>query len=161
MVKENEVVGPKLWMYRVDDKSIWHITGGYGQPDHKKTLCDKCTIEAKNIVYEPRDIVPYKGMTDMKNYCKNCLNMMVYEAMSEQILFSQIKVPGGGTFGAENLTRFLNRKSPPIELNHAPPLINAKCAKAGDVAGDPPPKRYKYTVKSTIEAKRRKKNRNS
>jgi len=49
MVKENEVVGPKLWMYRVDDKSKWHITGGYGQPDHKKTLCGRHTIDAKNI----------------------------------------------------------------------------------------------------------------
>ena len=159
MVKENEVVGPRLWMFRVDDKSKWHITGGYGQPDHKKTLCGRRTIDAKNIVYDPRDIVPYVGMTNMNQYCKECLNMMVYESLSEQIIFCQIQLPTGETFGEHSIKRYLTRKEP-LELNNAPPLKDANCATAGNVAGDPPPKRYKYTLKSTIEAKRRKKDRN-
>ena len=85
--------------------------------------------------------------------------MMVYESLSEQIIFSQIQLPTGETFGEHSIKRYLSRKKP-LELNNAPPLKEANCARAGDVAGDPPPKRYKYTLKSTIEAKPRKKDRN-
>ena len=157
MAKDNEVVGPKLWMWRKKRTEPWHITGGYSQPDHKTTLCGRRSIGATDIVYDPRDIVPYKGLTDMKNYCKNCLNMMVYEAMSEQILFSQIKVPGGGTFGETVLTKYLKRKSPAIELNNAPALKDANSAKAGEVAGSPPPKKYKLMTKSQLEKKQKEK----
>lgn len=82
--------------------------------------------------------------------------MMVYESLSEQIIFCQIQLPTGETFGEQSIKQYLTRKKP-LELNNAPPLKVANRAKAGDVAGDPPPKRYKYTLKSTIEAKRRKK----
>ncbi len=157
MAKGNEVVGPKLWMWRKKRTEPWHITGGYSQPDHKTTLCGRRKIDATDVVYDPRDIVPYKGMTDMNNYCKNCLNMMVYESMSEQVLFSQIKVPGGGTFGATLLANYLKRKSPPIELNNPPPLKDAKSAKAGEVAGSPPPKKYKLMTQSQLEKKQREK----
>lgn len=157
MAKDNEVVGPKLWMWRNKSSDPWHITGGYSQTDHQKTLCGNRNIPPSAIVYDPRDIVPYKGMTDMKNYCLNCLNMMTYEAMAEQILFSQIKLPNGKTFGEVNLTRYLNRKSPKIELNDAPPLKDANSAKSSDVSGSTPPKKYKLMLKSQLEKKEREK----
>jgi hypothetical protein len=77
--------------------------------------------------------------------------------MSEQILFSQIKVPGGGTFGETVLTKYLKRKSPAIELNNAPALKDANSAKAGEVAGSPPPKKYKLMTKSQLEKKQKEK----
>ena len=83
--------------------------------------------------------------------------MMTYEAMAEQILFSQIKLPNGKTFGEVNLTRYLNRKSPKIELNDAPPLKDANSAKSSDVSGSTPPKKYKLMLKSQLEKKEREK----
>jgi hypothetical protein len=127
------------------------MTGGYGQPDMKKCLCAKKITTTK--VVDIRDVVPYREGKDWKQYCLKCLNMMTYEALEYKIMFAAVETPvRGKTFGSEVIAGQLTRRSPTTELSKAPskPAI----AKIKDVAGSPPPKKYKHRLQSSMKPKK-------
>jgi len=151
---DNEILGPKLWLWKGSQDKKWHVTGGYGQPDMKKTLCAK-SIPATSSVISTRAVVCRKGGRDYKQYCLKCLNLVGYEALEEKIIFSAVKTPDGGTFGGAIISPQLNRRSPQPELNEGPK--RPKKYKIKDVAGSQAPVRYKHRLKSQIEKKEREK----
>lgn len=149
---DNEILSPvPIWIW-VDPKTkLKHLTGGYGQPDMKKCLCSK-KITTQTVV-DVRDVVPYKEGKDYQQYCLKCLNMLRYEALEYKIYFAAVNTPvKGKTLGSEIIAGQLTRRSPPTELNQAP--AKPKTAKIKDVAGSPPPKKYKHRLQSSIKPKK-------
>lgn len=149
---DNEILSPvPIWIW-VDQKTKKkHLTGGYGQPDMTKCLCSKKITTS--IVVDVRDVVPYKEGQDYNQYCLKCLNMLRYEALEYKIYFAAVHTPvKGKSFGGEIIAGQLTRRSPPTELNNAP--AKPKTAKIQDVAGSPPPKKYKHRLKSSMKPKK-------
>ena len=149
---DNEILSPvPIWLW-VDPKTKKkHLTGGYGQPDMTKCLCSKKITTS--IVVDVRDVVPYKEGQDYNQYCLKCLNMLRYEALEYKIYFAAVDTPvKGKSFGGEIIAGQLTRRSPPTELNNAP--AKPKTAKITDVAGSPPPKKYKHRLQSSMKPKK-------
>lgn len=79
--------------------------------------------------------------------------MLRYEALEYKIYFAAVDTPvKGKSFGGEIIAGQLTRRSPPTELNNAP--AKPKTAKIKDVAGSPPPKKYKHRLKSSMKPKK-------
>ena len=149
---DNEILYPiPIWIWIDPKTKKKHMTGGYGQPDMKKCLCAKKITTT--TVLDVKDVVPYKQGKDYNQYCLKCLNMMTYEALEYKILFAAVETPvKGKTFGSEVIAGQLTRRSPPTELSNAP--AKPTTVKIKDVAGSPPPKKYKHRLKSSMKPKK-------
>ncbi len=149
---DNEILSPvPIWIWVEPKTKKKHLTGGYGQPDMTKCLCSKKITGS--TVLAVRDVVPYKEGQDFNQYCLKCLNMLRYEALEYKIYFAAVTTPiKGKSFGGEIIAGQLTRRSPPTELNNAP--AKPTTAKIKDVAGSPPPKKYKHRLQSSMKPKK-------
>ena len=52
----NELTGPQVFVYKNPGSKVYHLTGGYNQPDVKKAFCGT-NIKVQNVI-DARDIAP-------------------------------------------------------------------------------------------------------
>tara|TARA_B100000614_G_scaffold7158_1_gene6630 strand:+ start:178 stop:792 length:615 start_codon:yes stop_codon:yes gene_type:complete len=112
----NELTGPQVFVYKNPRSKVYHLTGGYNQPDVKKAFCGTA-IKVQNVI-DARDIAPREGFRDSSLWCKRCLAMLDFEGLDQKVLFSAIKF-GPGTYGQLVVAPHVGRKKP--QLNLSPP----------------------------------------
>jgi len=126
---ENEVTGPRVFVVQNSKSSKLHITGGYGQPEMKKTLCGQKVNTP--TVFDPRDTAARDGYQDHTKWCVKCMGFLDFEALDQIILFAAIEWPTG-TNGQHSVVPHLSRKKPKLKLS--PPPANLPTHKVEDVA---------------------------
>jgi len=152
----NEITGPRVFVVDNPRTKKLHITGGYGQPDMKRTLCGQ-KVNTPTVL-DPRDTAARDGYQDYTKWCVKCMGLLDFEALDQIILFAAIEWPTG-TNGQLSVVPHLSRKRPKLKLT--PPPANPTTYKVTDVASPTPiiTSRVRKPVGGTIIAAPAKKKR--